>query len=269
MGLGVTFVSGPRRSGKSAVIRTMIDRLWAHQPHYIRLVRRGSDKSPPVKGAGSPQKWGIASARWIDYDPDHVFEILPDALTAIHRVDRFGSVAVEADADASLRHAYPYDHRIFVMSTPTRLDVVFRDPVCAATEFERILDDTHAFASELFGLDAGEPLGEPQSSENRNVLTRAQMKAFLYSPLGDELATRVQLQQPYHGLLESDVIIVNTATNGSSDETDECLRRIVQLLRRTRGKPDGMFFVCDPRDCTCGTSQQLFQALRPMCVGGS
>ncbi len=268
MGLGVTFVSGPRRSGKSAVIRTMVDRLWAHRPHYIRLVRKGGDKFPPTKGASSPRKWGIASARWIDYDADHVFEVLPDALTAIHRVDRFGSVAVEADADAALRYAYPYDYRVFVMPTPTRLDVVFRDPVRAATEFERILDDTHAFASEMFGLDAGTTMDEPQPPEQRDMLTRSQMKAFLCSPLGDELATRVQLQQPYHGLLESDVVIVNTAASQATDETEECVRRIGRLLRRTRGRGDRAFFVCDPCDCACRESRRLFEALRPMCAGG-
>ncbi len=66
MGLCVIFVSGPRRSGKSAVVRTMIDRLWARKPHYIRLVNEGGDKGRPEEPAPTPSESPIASARWLE-----------------------------------------------------------------------------------------------------------------------------------------------------------------------------------------------------------
>ena len=269
MGLSVTFVSGPRRSGKSAVIHTMIDRLWTRPPHYIRLVKNGGDKHPPKASDRPRSDCGVASARWVEYGAEHVFEILSDVLTAIHCEDRFGSVAVEADADPVLRHAYPYDHRVLVMPLPPSVRDVFRDPGRAAIEFQRVLDDTQAFAAEFFGLDAGDSDdGEPR--EARPELSTAQMRSFLYSPLGDELASRIQLQQPYHGLVESDVIIINTGVGKRTAETAECLRRVGRLLQRVRGQSGRpcQIFRCNPCDCSSPTGQRLLKALEPMCVGG-
>ena len=270
MGLSVTFVSGPRRSGKSAVIQTMIGRLWTQPPHYIRLVKSGGDKHPPQRSAKPPSNCGVASARWLEYAAEQAYEVLPDALTAIHRQDRFGSVVVEADADPVLRHAYPYDHRVLVMPLPSTIRRVFRDPGLAAAEFQRVLDDTHAFAKEFFGLDAGDASEDSEPPEARPELSAAQMRSFLYSPLGDELASRIQLQQAYHGLVESDVIIVNTGVGTHTVETGECLRRIQQLLKHVRGQSGRpcQMFRCNPCDCRSPTSRRLLRALKPMCVGG-
>ncbi len=270
MGLCVIFVSGPRRSGKSAVVRTMIDRLWERKPHYIRLVKEGGDKGRPKTPAPTASVSPIASARWLEYDADRIFEILPEALTAIHKEDRFGSVVLEADTDSELRHAYPYDHRLFVMPNPTRIEEVFRNPHGAAAEFQRVLDDTQAFASEVFGLtDAYMEDCDPP--EDRPALSASQIRSFLRSPLGDELATRIQLRQPYQALVESDVIVVNTRIGKSGPETKECLRRIKELLKRIRGSAEqyGELFVCDPCDPNAEYSRQLLEALEPMCLGGN
>jgi len=270
MGLCVTFVSGLRRSGKSAVIQTMIDRVWKMQPHYIRLVCVGSDKQPPKATSKPPEKCGVSTARWLEYDAQRIFEILPEALAAIHKRDRFGSVVIEADADPNLRHAYPYDHRIFVMPLPTTIEEVFRDVTRAATELRRVLDDTAAFASEIFGLFTGSD-DTPEPKEVRSDPTPSQMRGFLYSPLGDELATRIQLQQPYHGLVESDAIVVNTSVGERGPQTDECLRRIAHLLSRLRGVSNrrGELFLCDPLVPETATCRKLLRALKPMCEGGT
>ena len=271
MGLAVTFVSGPRRSGKSAVIRTMIDRLWKHQPHYIRLVETGGDKHPPKARSKRPANAGVASARWLEYDRERIFDILPVALTEIHRQDRYGSVVIEADSDPSLRCAYPYDHRVFVMPVPTKLDQVFRNPSRAAIELQRVLDDTASFASEIFGLFTQDGQADPDPSEERPQFTASQMRSFLYSPLGDELATRIQLQPTYHGLVESDVIVVNTGVGNRSPDSEECLRRIKHLLERTRGDSEqaAQLFFCDPCIPTAKISKKLLEALKPMCAGGA
>ncbi len=270
MGLRVTFVSGSRCAGKSTLIHRMIDRLWKVDPHYIRIVRAGSDKRPPKPSSKRIPECGVSSARWIEYDAEHIFEILPEALTAIHRQDRYGSVVIEADADPDLRHAYPYDHRVFIMHRPQTIGEVFRDPPRAAEELQLILNDTAVFASEIFGLFGQQGQEEVDPSEERPDLSDTQMRGFLCSPLGDELATRIQLQQPYHGLVESDVIVVNTNSGTAGSETAECLRRIERLLERIRGISGrrGDLFLCDPRDPDTKVGRKLLKALKPMCRDG-
>lgn len=272
MGLRVTFVSGPRRSGKSVLIHSLVSGVWKSPPHYIRLTKAGSDKQPPPKQACKPPEkdCGVASARWLEYKDDEIFAVLPEALSAIHKQDRFGTVVIEADADPTLRCAYPYDHRVFVMPLPGEVREVFRDSTHAATELRRVLDDTAAFASEIFGLferDDGD-CGGPH--EERADMTATQMRGFLYSPLGDELATRIQLQQPYHGLVESDVIVVNSAVGQRGEETDECIRRIGRLLTRVRGASSRQseMFVCSVAAPIAVLDKNLTKALRPMGVGG-
>lgn len=270
MGLSVVFVSGLRGAGKSTVIRAMVDRLFRSEPHYLRLVKIGSDKRRPKANSKPPPSCGVASARWIEYDDEHIFEVLPEALTAIHRQDRYGSVVIEADADPTLRHAYPYDHRVFVMPRPSGPHEVFRDTVRAAEEFRRVLDDTAAFASEIFGLFARNGADDPEPSEPRPDFTATQMRGFLYSPLGDELATRIQLQQPYHGLVETDVIVVNISTGMAGSNSEACLRRIERMLDRVRSVSGrrGELFLCDPRDQNGKTCKKLLKTLKPMCRGG-
>lgn len=272
MGLSVTFVSGPRRSGKSALIQKMIDAVWKKPPHYIRLAKFGSDKQPPKQPCSKPaQKCGVATARWLEYDEEHIFAILPEALSTIHKGDRYGSVVVEADADPTLRCAYPYDHRVFVMPLPGSIGEVFRDTTHAAHELRRVLDDTAAFASEIFGLFDRDGGDETDPSEERPDLTATQMRGFLYSPLGDELATRIQLQQPYHGLVESDVIVVNSAVGERGPGTDECLRRVGRLLARIRGGSSrpGEMFICELSGPNGALDRTLAKALKPLCRGGS
>ncbi len=268
MGLSVTFVSGPRRSGKSPVIQMMVDRLWKSKPHYLRLVLAGSDKQPPKSNSKPSSDCKVATARWLEYDPDRIFEVLPEALDAIHKKDRYGSVVIEADADPNLRCAYSYDHRVFVMPQPQSLREVFRDPSRAAEELRRALEDTAAFASEIFGLFTDQFDAEPH--EERPELSASHMRGFLYSPLGDELATRIQLQQPYHGLMESDVIIINSTVGERQPETDECLRRIGRLLTRIRGVcgRKSELFLCNPTDPADGVTKQLLHRLKTMCHRG-
>lgn len=266
MGLSVTFVSGPRCSGKSTLISAMIDRLWHTEPHYIRLVRSGSDKHPPKPCSKKPADCGVATARWLEYDEEHIFEILPEALTAIHHRDRYGDVVIEAEAENILRHAYPYDNRVFLMPLPSRVQELFRDPARAADELKRVLDDTVAFASEIFGLFSNPLTEDAEPPEERMDLTDSQMRGFLYSPLGDELATRIQLQQPYHGLVEADVIVVNTSVGKKGPETADCLRRIERLLERVRGVTGrrGELVLCDLRGLNGKIGKKLFKALKPM-----
>jgi len=272
MGLSVTFVSGLRRCGKSDLIAVMIERLWKAQPHYIRLARAGSGKQPPNSPPAAPLKCGVASARWLDYDADRIFEILPDALAAIHREDRYGAVVIEADtdADSNIRCVYPYDHRVFVMPLPSTSSDLFRDAAQAANELGKVLDDTATFAAEMFGLLTQSGHDDVDPSEDRIDFTPKQMRGFLYSPLGDELATRVQLLPAYHGMVESEVIVVNTRGKAPVGETEECIRRLVRMLDRIHRMSGHrtQLFLCDPAQHNDRTTKQLLKALKPMCVGG-
>ncbi len=271
MGLSVVFVSGLRSAGKSAVVQLVADKVCQCEPHYLRLASQETDKRPPIPSAKNPRpRRGIASARWLNYTPDHVIEILADALTDIHKQDRYGLVVIEADSDAALRYAYPYDHRIFVMPIPHSPEEVFRNPAKAAVELQRVLDDTAMFAAEIFGLIQDDGANDVDPKEERSDLTETQMRGFLYSPLGDELATRIQLEPPYHGLVESDVVLVNTGVGDASPRSKECLRKIERLLSRTRGLSgrDSKMLLFNPRDPKGKVSKKLLQALKPMCQGG-
>jgi len=271
MGLRVTFLSGPRHSGKSALSRLMITRLYKQKPHYIRLVDHlEGKKAPSVELQEPAPNYGVETASWLDFDPERIIEVLSDTLTAIHKRDRFGTVLIEADADAALRCAYPYDHRIFVMPVPSMIEVVFRDTQRAAIELQRVLDDTAMFASEIFGLFSSDSINEVDPSEERADLSDSQMRQFLYSPLGDELATRIQLQPAYHGLVESDVVIVNSGVGVRGPKTKECLRRISHLLERTRGQTNRQhdLFKYNLSDKESKIERRMLRALRPMCLGG-
>ena len=69
---------------------------------------------------------------------------------------------------------------------------------------------------------------------------------------------------------DADVIVVNTSVGATGLETDQCLRRIDQLLERIRGVSGrrGELFFCDPRNQSNKACKRLLKALKPMCQGG-
>lgn len=273
MALTVVFVSGPRRSGKSTVIQQIATDCLDQSPHYLRLTSANGDKHPPAHAAAPrEQDCRVASARWVRYEEDRVFEFLPGVLSRIHRCDRKGFVFIEADSDPLLRHAYPYDFRIFVMPAPRRSSEVFRTGNQAAEAFRAALEDTAAFAGEIYGLvEDRETLDavDPGASEPRSALTAAQLRGLMNSPLGDELATRILLQPSHHGLLESDVVIVNTAVGGMTQVVDECVGRLERVLHHVHGNGERghLMFSCDPADPEDPLRGQFFAKVCRMLQG--
>jgi len=266
MGLRTTFVSGPRRSGKSTIIQTMLNELYKAPPHYLRLAAIRGDKKPPPPPARPPADCRVRSARWLNYDQNLIFEVLPEALDRIHRQDRSGSVLIEADADPNLRNAYPYDRRVFVMPAPQSLEEVFRTMRQAALALRDVLDDTAAFAREIYGMMDDDECEDACGHEARPALTLSQLRGFLNSPLGDELATRIQFQPDYHGLVESDIVLVNTGVGGTTEVVDECSRRLERLLARLRGPSarKNVLFCCDPVDPQDPQRARLFSPLQEL-----
>lgn len=264
MSLSVLFVSGPRRAGKSTVIQQFIETCEPRSPHYLRLASRDGDKHQPADTPRPPADCRVASAKWITYEEDRVYEFLPTALSEIHRHDRRGLVIIEGDSDPLLRHAYPYDWRVFVMPAPQRMSDVFRSPAQAAEAFTAALNDTAAFAGEIYGLveKNGDDfdLGDHDS---RSDMTAAQVRGLMNTPLGHELATRILLQPSHHGLLDSDILIVNTAVGGTSSVLDGCVRRLEKVLDHLRGPTYSrrLLFACDPADPEDPLRTKLFNRL--------
>ncbi|MFQ5490762.1 MAG: hypothetical protein ACE5GE_08590 [Phycisphaerae bacterium] len=268
MGLSVTFINGPRRSGKSTLIQIMLDELYKKPPHYLRLAALDGDKHPP-RGNGKPKnQCGVRSAHWLNYDQDLIYEVLPQALTDIHKADRYGTVLIEADADPHLRNVYPYDRRVFVMPAPDSLHQVFRTAKQAAHALRDVLDDTTTFAREIYGMLDAPDDGHDSDSEHeaRAAFTVSQMRGFLKSPLGEELATRIQFQPDYHGLVESDAVLINTGVGGMSPVIDNCVARLEKILARLRGPSarKNVIFCCDLADPKDPLRKKLLKQLKEL-----
>lgn len=235
----------------------LLSREVLDQPaHYLRLAAAADTHTNAVlsfdfsNGDIVESEW--ASAHRVSYTQDRLFETVPEGLRVVRRLQRTALAVLEADADPALRHAYPYDYRIFVMNVPADIHTVFRTPDAAASALQQVLQDTAAFASEIFGLFEDEamddglgvehyhPTFDQDSLGGRRVerlhIAEAQIRHFLSSPLGAEIASRIQLQPDYHALVEADVVIVNSSwvDPRNRDVLDDCVARLQKLLSRVR-----------------------------------
>ncbi len=268
MGLAVTIVNGPRRSGKSTIIRQMIADVYRPAPHYLRLTRYDGDKPRPAPGTGgNPCDCGVASAAWVEYDPQRVFETLPEALAVVARRDPNAQVVIEADADPCLGQAFSYHARLFVMRAPVGEHEVFRSCAEAASRLQAALNDTSTFATEVFGLCGEAALADDEAHQNLPGFTPLQMQSFLRSPLGCQLALRSQLQPPYHAILESNVIAMNAALAALNPDADAARRRLDSLVTRLAKESAcrGRLFCCDFLNPQDPRRDELFDALRAAC----
>ena len=252
MGFRVSMVTGPRHCGKSSVVSCIVSEIFADQPHYIRLASRDGSKKPRPDSAAPRADCGVASATWLDYDGDRVYEQLPASLDAIAARDRTAHVVIEADADPNLINAYPYDCIFFVLAAPESVHQIFRTPHEAREALRCVLHDTAAFAREIYGVFAEPYELRDGEHERRSQMSDSQIIRLLDTPLGEELATRIFLQPMYHGLLESDVVIINTRNdrNGVTGTVASKLGRLIRRTRRDRRSQPTVFCCnpCDPSD---------------------
>ncbi len=272
----VVFVSGPVGAGKTRLVHLMADEAMHTRPHHIRLVRRSPVGQPTLELVQPPHEVNLASSRRIDYDPDRSFEILNDAIQSLPSAGPLNVVIVEGDGDPCLRWAYPYDRRIFVMPAPDDVYDVFRTPEQAAAALKKVMEDTASFATEIFGLfdekqveqetglmlDSGSSWTWDHAAAHAVEVNEADLRKFIDTPLGMEIASRIQLQPEYHGLVESDVIVINMAV-GAADAVDEVSRRLELLLSRIRSQAqnDGLLFCCDPCEREDPRRIRLFEKL--------
>ena len=199
-----------------------------------------------LEGDGDRPLWAASFA--VSYTPERVFETLPDGLREVRKIDRYGFAVIEADGDPALRHAYPYDYRVFVMPPPADVHEVFRDTHEATSALRQVMQDTASFASEIFGLfnsacfDDGVGVSHHEAvsvspahpAVERLEIAESQVRGFLNSPLGVEIASRIQLQPDYHAIVESDVVVVNTGVGKGGEVMKECVKRVEKLLARVR-----------------------------------
>lgn len=245
-------ISGPRGSGKSTAARLIKDQALDSPAHFLRLVPAQDTHTNAILAYephdGDPLGSDWSSMHAVNYTMDRVFETIPEGLRVVRRLDRRAFIVIEADDDPTIRHAYPYDYRIFLMSPPSDLFTVFRTPDMAAAALHQVMQDTAAFASEIFGLfdddllDDGEgvqhyaarSLGPGGQRVEQLHVSESQIRHFLSSPLGAEIASRIQLQPGYHALVEADIVLINAAFVPRRQVLDECIDRLQKLLTRIR-----------------------------------
>jgi len=247
-------------------------------PHHFRLTAAEAVGRPSFQLVTASDDPTLASSRRIDYTSERCFEVIAEALMRLRPANPQEVVVLEADGDPCLRFAYPYDRRVFVMPAPSDVYDVFRTPEQAAVALRKVMEDTASFAAEIFGLFDDDSLEEDLGGEyfrsgaarswNQSAVQvdEIQISSFLDSPLGVEIASRIQLQPEYHGLVESDVILINTGVGGTGGAVDEVLRRLEVLLNRIRARVqnDGMLFCCDPCETQDPRRIRLFEKLSLM-----
>ena len=232
------YLSGPSGCGKTT-LALLIAKALQHPAHLVRMCPAADQHTNTIVAENASPPW--ASAYKVSYTPDRVFETLPEALRPIRQREHRPFVLIVADADPALRHAYPYDYRTFIMRPPADLHEVFRDESEAAAALREVMQDTASFASEIFGvmdsagledtLDASAPESPgPRVEESES----SEIAQFLDSPLGAEIAARIQLQPPFYALVESDVSVINVGRSGRHHNVDECVRRLNTLLDHVR-----------------------------------
>lgn len=263
MSLCIAHICGPKGSGKTTLAELLAAYLGSRDLFHLELVH-GPD-APPDPVRLTPAARGALLTRRCAYEPDRLFEQLPIFLQSVRRERRWATVLLESDSDPCHRQAHDFAVRLFVAPAPVGEQDVFRPDDAAARALNEVMNDSAAFAAEVYGLppvpelDELDPVAPPAPFDlapagehvgDRDPLSRSQFGRLLDSDLGMEIAARVQFQPEYQLMLESDVVIINTGCGGAGDVIDTVARRIEELqlcIRRPAGR-EPLLAVCDLAD---------------------
>jgi hypothetical protein len=272
-------IVGPPGSGKRSFASRLAPRLaLENPPKVLCLHRRPGAEQPVVACADDGDACAGLETFAVDYCPERVFEYLPVAIKAVRGRQKFCTTFVLAEPDPSLRYAFGYAGRVFLLPPTLTMHQVFRPAKEAALALQEVMQDTAAFASEIFGLFEHGLLGAEDAATKTIVLGRDRtireqvnlmpddVRRFLATPLGVEIASRIQLQPTYHGLAESDVIVVNAGAVSDTAEADRALRSVEMFLARiadatARARP---VFQCDFSDDDDPMLPAVLRALNPL-----
>lgn len=275
MPLTVILVTGPRNGGKTALVDLIGRDVLDHAPHHIRLVpaEPTDDATGPPTSLAPPTH--VAASIQARFTPQSIMDVLTDALRDVRRTERYATVLVEGDDAPCLRHAFPYDRRVFVMPAPTEFHAVFRRPREAAAALRKVMQDTEGFAAEMFGLlfdETGAQSPDAYAPEERRrrsakAMESDEVRRFLSTPLGAEIASRIQLQPGYQGLVESDIVAINTAPEAMTEAMRECVQCIERLMARAHqnGVHRRFLYCCDPHNGDDPVRAKLLRRLAEVC----
>lgn len=256
----------------------MVHEAMQTHPHYLRLIPKHGERSPFLQLVRPGAEAALASSQLVVYNAERCFEVIAEALQTLPPGSSPYIVLLEGDGDPCLRYAYPYDRRIFVMPAPSNIYEVFRTPEQAAVALRKVMEDTADFAAEIFGLfdedqieqntglltpEGGSPWSWDRQAHQAITVDEGELRNFIESPIGMEIASRIQLQPEYQGLVESDVILVNVGVGATTGVVDEVARRLELLLSRIRSQAqnDGLLFCCDPCERCDPRRVKLFEKL--------
>lgn len=252
MALCVVHICGPRRAGKTTAAQHLARMLRDDPPFHVRMVPAAQGVTTSMTVVS--QMDGMCEARMTTYTSERLFEQLPAALKAIKQKRRWATVLLETDPEPAFRQASPYDVRAFVAPQARDLYEVFRTPSQAAEAMNSIMQDTQAFAREIYGLIPDGDLDGSQAGSlpaatraSGDPLTDTQMRHLLSSSVGGAIAARVQFQPDYHALVESDVVMINSARGGKGSVAEDVAARVDKVLAKLPHAPgrEPMLAVCD------------------------
>ncbi|HWL94275.1 MAG TPA: hypothetical protein VNT79_12150, partial [Phycisphaerae bacterium] len=142
-----------------------------------------------------------------------------------------------------------------IMSPPGSMEDVFRPAQETAGAIERAMHDTAEFAAELFGLERVDPHDSAwfraHEDPNRDYSSDTQtVEEFLDSPIGIEITARLQLRPMFQGVVDADVVFLNTAVATNMKTLAACAQRIERILEpvNTRLQRRTYFAAGDPLD---------------------
>ncbi len=260
MSVAILHISGPPNAGKTAVAVGFAEHRSGRDTYYLRLDTER--EGVPALRLSQPLPV-VTDPRRIVTQPGVVFETLAQAVGDIAQQDADATVIVETDNEPCFRHAYPWHARVFCLPPIHDPRTVFRTREQIAMAIRELMEDTHSFAAELFGLEHGP--GDSSmlpSIESKQIVegeaSAEMVEEFLASDVGAEIACRMRLHSEYYAIMESDILLLSESRGPWTGTAAESASMLGQLLDSTRARLDRHMHLvqCNPDD----RSSQQYQA---------